>query len=294
MLFRLPSDQIILRYMQQAAFKDAQSLHIEALNSHQIKHLTPDELLKIFDRFNIVLLLTTTFLYESRTRQAYENFYMVLEETQAVVYPHPSYLRFLFDKSRYLKHLAARGVPLIPTRFWSGKIPKARNSGHWDSIHSWLLDLTQEWDSSHLVLKGSHSAGKALYFEWDSTQTGNWQMLQKWLTFVCVDLKMPSVLVQPYLDTFSKEDEIRTYWLNEEFAYALAMGPPPKMHPQELTTSDGRIHPIIQSLLPLGKEVLSLLPPDGSQPKILVRLDFVRNSKPLLKIPLSLQFLLAE
>ncbi len=277
---RLPSDQILLRYMQQAALKDPRALQIEAIDSHRIKHLPSKKILKIFDRFDILLLLTTTFLYESRRRQAYEDFYMLLEKTRAAVYPHPSYLRYLFDKSRYLKHLSSRGIPLIPTRFLSWPISGKENLGPWDSVRSWLQNLAQEWDSSHLVLKGSHSAGKALLFEWDSTQeAGHWQMLQEWLTFVCLDLNMPSILVQPYLDAFSKNDEIRTYWLNEEFAYALAMGPPPKMQPRELTTSDGRIHSYIQSLLPLGKEVLSLLPPDGSQPKTLVRLDFVRQAK---------------
>jgi hypothetical protein len=86
---------------------------------------------------------------------------------------------------------------------------------------------------------------------------------------------MPTLLVQPFLDAFSQGNEIRTYWINEEFAYALAMGPPPKLQPRELKTSDGRIHPDIQRLLPLGKKILSLLPPDGAQPKLLVRMDFV-------------------
>ncbi len=278
---RLPSDLILLRYMQRTAQQQSLPLTIKGIDSHKIKKLPPPEILKIFDRCDILLLLTTTFLYESRTKQAYMDFYTLLNNTRACVYPKSGYLRFLFDKSRYLKRLASHSVPIIPTRFWDCPNPEKEISANWVTFRSWLKTLAQDWQSPRLVLKGSHSAGKALLFEWDTNRSHTWPQLREWLSFICLELQMPSVLVQPYLDAFSQGNEIRTYWINEEFTYALAMGPPPKMLPRELTSPEGRIHPHLHTLLPLGKEILSLLPPDGSQPKLLVRLDFVlQESQP--------------
>jgi len=292
---RLASDLILLRYLRQAArvwtragSKEGRlypDIRFEALDSHALKAQSPARILAAFDRFDIILLLTTTFMYESRTRRAYADFYAVLQKTRAWVYPSPQYLRFLFDKSRYMKRLRSAGIPIIPTEFWTGRSRRKHATADWDSARSELRSYGKTWRTSRLVLKGSHSAGKAMMMECDLDRSGAWPDLRDWLDFVFLDLDMPGVLIQPYLEAFAAGQEIRTYWIREEFAYALVTGQFPEHQPTEIKTVDGRIHPIIKALLPLGRRILSLLPDDGARPKILVRIDFVMPVHPQTPAP---------
>jgi len=144
--------------------------------------------------------------YESK------NFEKKLSKTSAFVYPHPDFHKYIIDKSRYYSDLRRAEIPVAPffkatpdsvikdpeqfknkilKKGWKGAIIKPSYAGY-------SLGIKVLKDVSRTNVKTIKNHFKKLK-----------------------DKGFPNAVVQEFVPSFGENYEIRTYWINEKYAYSV-------------------------------------------------------------------------
>ena len=196
-----------------------------------------------------------------------------LKNTTAFVFPYPEFHKYIIVKPSYYKDLKRANIPVVP--FIKISPEKAL------SDVKALTKRVAKKNWKGIIVKPSYagySAGIKVFKNVDRTKTSTIKKYFKKLK----DLGFPNVTIQEFVPSFGKNFEIRTYWLNEKYAYSVgtltkavggADGLP--IDDEDTFKSEGGTLPdsLKRQLKTLGKEVIKALP-KYPLPYPILRIDF--------------------
>lgn len=197
-----------------------------------------------------------------------------LRTTTAFVYPYPDFHKYIIIKPSYYSDLKRAGIPVAP--FFKISPQQALKS-----ISAFRKKVERKkWVG--VILKPSYagySLGIKVFKDFDRTRDSTlrreFQKLKKY--------EFPNVTVQEFVPTFGKYFEIRTYWINEKYAYSVGtlteavgkdQGGLPISDEDTFVSEGGKLPDKIKRKLKIiGKDVLKALP---QYPYVhpMIRIDF--------------------
>jgi hypothetical protein len=137
----------------------------------------------------------------------------MLADTKAFVFPYPDYHKYIVDKPKYYTDLARANIPVVPFFRSTPDDVLANVQGFRDTIEK------KGW--SGIIIKPSYagySSGIKVFKNFsrikDSTVEKAMEKFKK--------LGFPAFTVAEFVPTFGQHFEIRTYWINGKYAYAVA------------------------------------------------------------------------
>jgi hypothetical protein len=137
----------------------------------------------------------------------------MLNRSSAFVYPHPDFHKYIINKPRYYADLKRAGIPVAP--FFNIRPETAIKA----PARFRERILNKGWKGA--IIKPSYagySLGIKVLKDASRTQTStirrHFQRLR--------DKGFPNAVVQEFIPSFSKHYEIRTYWIDERYAYSVA------------------------------------------------------------------------
>ena len=221
----------------------------------------------------------------------YEKWLKIMKNKKNNIYPPLSEQMFLYNKGDYLKYFEKRGIPIAPTflikksRDPKKIIDKVKKEG-WNSfivkpdyafanIEIAKYDLQ---DSNILVTDNYYSddmsiSEKSQSFYSDLTDENEKNVEKELRKYLTVTKKFPGLVCQEKMKGFVRFWEVKTFWINDEYKYHVAMKawPPPESF-GTITKTD------LERLKKLGKRVLKNFPQTKIKGKIVrplfVRIDF--------------------
>jgi len=201
-------------------------------------------------------------------------FESLMQRTRAHVYPYPGFHKYIINKYRYYTDLKKAGIPLadfikvlpedamkkpgvlkkqIIAKNWKGVIFKPSYSGY-------SLGIKVIKDIKNTSTKTIRNYFKKMH-----------------------DKGFPNISVQEFIPSFSKNYEIRTYWLNERYAFSVgtltrSVGTGDGLPIDGFNTfkNEGGTLPdyILVKLKKIAKKVLKTLKSYSDIPHPLIRVDF--------------------
>jgi hypothetical protein len=137
----------------------------------------------------------------------------MLKATTAFVFPYPDYHKYIVDKPKYYADLKRANIPVVP--FFRDTPTKVLSN-----VKAFREKIEKKgWEG--VIIKPSYagySSGIKVFKHFsrtkDSTIKTSMQKLKK--------LGFPAFTVAEFVPTFGKHFEIRTYWINGKYAYAVA------------------------------------------------------------------------
>ena len=183
-----------------------------------------------------------------------------LKTTTAFVFPYPEFHKYIIVKPSYYKDLKGANIPVVP-------FIKISPEKVLSDIKALRKRITKKnWKG--LISKPSYagySAGIKVFKNIEATKDST---IKKYFNKL-KKLGFPNVTLQEFVPSFGQNFEIRTYWLNEKYAYSVgtltkAVGDTDGLPIDDEDTfkSEGGKVPdsIKRKLKTLGKEVIKALP----------------------------------
>lgn len=133
----------------------------------------------------------------------------IYENPNSKIFPSYSFLSFIWDKKKYLKHLKKHHIPISETIFVKG-----------ECNHVKLIQQIQRYKWSYFIIKpnGGTEKGGVRVFSVKNVLK-NPGLLREYFEEYNEDFK--EYLVQERIDGFLKYGEIKTYWMDGKFSYAV-------------------------------------------------------------------------
>lgn len=176
----------------------------------------------------------------------------ILQATKAFVYPFPNFHNYIINKPYYYSNLRKAGLPIVPY-FRANPVLVVKN------IKKFKAKVMKKgWKG--IIVKPSYagySVGIQVFKNVSRTSASTFKKKFQEL----VNMSFPNVIVQEFVPSFGKNYEIRTYWINEKYAYSVAtLKPEAAGLDVDYTTfkrEGGKLdNSILQDLKPLGVQVL--------------------------------------
>ncbi len=141
-----------------------------------------------------------------------KKFERMLAKTTAFVYPHPDFHKYIINKPNYYADLRRAGIPVAPFfRITPNTVIKA-------PARFKQRILNKGWKGA--IIKPSYagySLGIKVIKDVARTQPSTFREHFKKLR----RKGFPNAVIQEFIPSFSKHYEIRTYWINERYAYSV-------------------------------------------------------------------------
>jgi len=137
----------------------------------------------------------------------------VLKNTKAFVFPYPDFHEYILDKSRYYTTLKNNNIPVVP--FF-----RSTPSDFLNNLQKYL-DKIKILGWKGIIIKptfAGYSIGIKIFKDINNT---NLIDIKKEVNKL-KKYKYPSFTVAEFVPSFGSNYEIRTYWLNEKYAYSIA------------------------------------------------------------------------
>ena len=202
-----------------------------------------------------------------------EAFTKALRKTKAFVFPYPEFHQYILEKPRYYADLERANLPVVP--FMLYKPEEVLNN-----IDNFRRKVEEKgWEG--IIIKptyAGYSIGIKVFSDFKKTTN---TMIKKQFEKLA-KLQFPSVTVAEFVPSFGKHFEIRTYWINEKYAYSVAtltkkVGKEGGLDVDDETTfksEGGKLSDKLkEELIDLGADVIKALPQyPYAQP--FLRIDF--------------------
>ena len=135
-----------------------------------------------------------------------------VKTTSAFVYPYPSFHKYIIDKPKYYADLRRANIPVVP--FFRSTPRKVLSN------LSNFRNRVERKGWKGVIVKPSYagySSGIKVYKNFSQTRNStlkkNFQTLEK--------LGFPGFTVAEFVPSFGSHFEIRTYWINNKYAYSV-------------------------------------------------------------------------
>jgi hypothetical protein len=223
----------------------------------------------------------------------YEKWLKIMKNKKNNIYPPLSEQMFLYNKGDYLKYFEKRGIPIAPTFLIKTKkqrdpekiIDQVKKEG-WNSFivkpdYAFANIEIAKYDlqDSEVVITDNYYSDDMSITEKSQTFYSelsdlNEKLVSKELKkYLMITKKFPGLVCQQKMKGFVKFWEIKSFWLNGEYKYHVAMKawPPPESF-GSISKTD------LERLKILGKKVLKNMPETKIKGKVVkplfVRIDF--------------------
>lgn len=257
-----PASDVSIAYLAQKKYKNK-----------NIDILTADDInVSKFKEYDMVIgLFEATNLSITEGYDAFKEYLRVVRKSGVRFYPHPDFIDFAAHKFKWIKHLEKHGLPVLDTI-------AIRN----DKGITYAKDVLKQVEKKgwgEFITKPQVSAYSVGFKKWKPNTTP--QQLQKYIRNNYEDNMGDKILVQRYVKEFHEFYEIRTYWINNKYRYAIGT-----IIEHSNTKSNGRLNilydlpeseggnienHVMKKLKFFGNKALKCIPYDTS---LIVRIDF--------------------
>ena len=227
-----------------------------------------DEKLMKQNDINFLVSLNLLFAWEKSDKE-YKRVYKLMEDPSITIYPNIKEQMFLFNKGDYLEYYAKKGIPIAPTFV----VKKDRNVRR-------LIAKVEEKGWSSFVLKPHYAYANIGIGKFDVDEPGVKDKVAKYLT---KHKRFPGFVCQEVMDGFAKFWEVKSFWLDGEFKYYVAMKAADMVFSESKIYGDnpnffGKVNPsVLKDLKAMGKKVVEHYPKNlntHSNPPMYLRIDF--------------------
>ena len=203
-----------------------------------------------------------------KSDQEYKRVLKLMQKPSLNFYPNLKEQFYLFDKGDYLQYFEKKGIPIAPTFV----IRKDRDP------KKIIKDVKKKgWAS--FVLKPHRAYANIGIGKFD-TDSSNVE--KEVSTFLKKNKKFPAFVCQEVINGFAKFWEVKSFWINGEFKYYIAMKASGAVfNESKIYTSDssdfGKISlKVLKQVKEMGSKVVKLFPKlnPKSDPPLYLRIDF--------------------
>ena len=264
--------------------KDGWILNEAALVS-AIEHKYPDAEVKYITNLNektlqkndVNFLVGVNLLnaWHGKSKDQYHKWLSIMKNKNNKIYPPLSEQNFLYNKGDYLKYYEKKGVPIAPTflikkerdaakiikdviaRGWSSFIVKPDYAFANIEISKYELKNNENTYLTESYYSDDKSIPeKSESFYSDTPDMNTKSRVEKELTkYLQKTKKFPGLVCQEKIIGFTKKYEVKTFWINGEYKYNVAIKAWPP--PEEFGTIS---QPILKGIKKLAKKVLDNYP----------------------------------
>ena len=221
----------------------------------------------------------------------YKRVEKLMQKSSLNFYPNLKEQFFLFDKGDYLQYYEKKGIPIAPTFVVRGDrnpkkiLDKVKKCG-WKSFvmkpHRAYANIgIGKFDHKHAAVNSiaSKSSNSDTVYHSSVVNPNAEKEVSKFLT---KNKKFPAFVCQEVMNGFAKFWEIKSFWINGEFKYYVAMKAADKVfseskiygsNPEEF----GKVSPkVLKDIKQMGKKIVDMFPKMNkhSQPPLYLRIDF--------------------
>jgi len=245
-----------------------------------------EKLLKQND-VNFLVSLNLLAAWEKSNKE-YNRVLKLMQDPSLNFYPNLKEQFFLFDKGDYLEYYKKKGIPIAPTLVVrSDRNPKK------------IVDQVRSKGWKSFVLKPHRAYANIGIGKFDKKQpstnsvqsqdpsvlrsvASNPNAVKEVQTFLTKNKKFPAFVCQEVMNGFAKFWEIKSFWINGQFKYYVAMKAADKVFSESKIYGSnpaefGKVSPkVLQDIKRMGKKVVDLYPKMNpkSQPPLYLRIDF--------------------
>ena len=223
---------------------------------------------KLLEKNDVNFLVSLNLLAAWEKSDAeYKRVEKLMQKPSLNFYPNLKEQFFLFDKGDYLEYYQKKGIPIAPTFV-------VRDDRNPEKI---LAKVRKEgWKS--FVLKPHRAYANIGIGKFD-VNDGAEKEVSKFLT---KNKKFPAFVCQEVMNGFAKFWEIKSFWINGEFKYYVAMKAADKVFSESKIYGSnpaefGKVSPkVLKDIKQMGKKIVDMFPKMNphSQPPLYLRIDF--------------------
>lgn len=263
---KIPLEKAIIAAMEYK-YKDVEIMYLNKFDEKKMKQ----------NDINFLVSLNLLAAWEKSDKE-YKRVMKIMKDPSINIYPNLKEQMFLFNKGDYIQYYKKKGIPVAPTFI----IRKDRNV-------SKLFNIVKKfaWDS--FVLKPHYAYANIGIGKFDSFLESD-----KFSTYEKDDMKaaeaylkkykrFPAFVCQEVMNGFAKFWEIKSFWINGEFKYYVAMKAADQVfseskiygsNPEEF----GTVPPsVLKEIKKMGKKIVKNYPKNlnkHSNPPMYLRIDF--------------------
>lgn len=207
----VPSDVAIGTYIQYT-YPQASVSFIDGTKPETINK----EMLELFDVVFVIYDPTEVFQCGGKKLTCPQDsfdFAKILNKSDTFIYPHPDFHLYIIDKPKYYTDLKRANIPVAP--FFGISPDNALKS-----IPKFVKRIeNKKWEG--IILKPSfagYSLGIKVFSNISAVKNTTIRDYFKKMK----NLGYPNITVQKFVNSFGKNFEIRTYWINEKYSYSVA------------------------------------------------------------------------
>ena len=226
-----------------------------------------------------------------KSDQEYKRVLKLMQKPSLNFYPNLKEQFYLFDKGDYLQYFEKKGIPIAPTFVIRKdrdpkKIIKDVKKKGWSSFvlkpHRAYANIgigkfDNRAPSSNSKYSKNSSSSTVLH-----SVTNSPNVEKEVSTFLKKNKKFPAFVCQEVINGFAKFWEVKSFWINGEFKYYIAMKASGAVfNESKIYTSDtsdfGKVSPkVLKQVKEMGKKVVKLFPKlnPKSDPPLYLRIDF--------------------
>lgn len=245
---------------------------------------------KLLEKNDVNFLVSLNLLAAWEKSDAeYKRVEKLMQKPSLNFYPNLKEQFFLFDKGDYLEYYQKKGIPIAPTFVVRGdRNPKK------------ILDRVKKEGWKSFVLKPHRAYANIGIGKFDKKQVAtnsvqsqvSTSMLRSTVSnpnaekevskFLTKNKKFPAFVCQEVMNGFAKFWEIKSFWINGEFKYYVAMKAADKVFSESKIYGSnpaefGKVSPkVLKDIKQMGKKIVDMFPKMNphSQPPLYLRIDF--------------------
>ena len=284
--YGLASDIGIAYYVQKKLMKSKQ---------YQVDILTPKDIsLKKFNEYHKIFAFYEPFYHfinqkikDKTSSQKYKEYCSIIQKYKGTYEPHLPLVKYVLNKTKYLKDLHKVGVPVLPTIFYNLK------TGDSEKLLQQITNkCVGDWNTQIFITKPEMVGFSVGFKKWDIHKVQkNPKPFFKYLQSM-KSYEYPRLLVQYFVKEFDQFYEIRTYWINGKYSHSIGT----IIHQESLGTGGWETidfaypeneivdeyedwteildNSLIKDLKKMSQKIFPILPSKNNEKPLIVRFDF--------------------
>ena len=254
---KIPLEKAIIAAMEHK-YDDIQIMYLNKFDEKKMRE----------NDINFLVSLNLLAAWEKNDKE-YKRVMKIMKDPSINIYPNFKEQMFLFNKGDYIQYYEKKGVPVAPTFI----VRKDRNVNK-------IFQKAKKMGWESFVLKPHYAYANIGIGKFDTDVKGD---IKKAENYLKKHKKFPAFVCQEVMNGFAKFWEVKSFWINGEFKYYVAMKAADKVFSEEAIYGSnpnefGKVSPsVLKELKKMGKKVVQNFPKNlnkHSNPPMYLRIDF--------------------
>ena len=254
---KIPFEKALIAAMEHK-YDDIEIMYLNKFDEEKMKQ----------NDINFLVSLNLLAAWE-KNDQEYNRVMKLMKDPKINIYPNFKEQMFLFNKGDYLQYYEKKGIPIAPTFI----VKKDRNVKK-------IFDKAKKLGWESFVLKPHYAYANIGIGKFDTQGKNEVKKAEKYLL---KHKKFPAFVCQEVMNGFAKFWEVKSFWLDGEFKYSVAMKAADMVFSEEKIYGDdpnefGEVSPaVMRDLKKMGKKIIKDFPTNlnkHSNPPMYLRIDF--------------------